>query len=100
MINITKYKNKETVEYELEVNNKNKIIFSAKVEIEKDKNTDDKVYDRIAKIKLLKMLLEDGTIEVFEELINLIPVYLPKANWTEEVKEEYLRTQKEFFANY
>lgn len=49
MINITKYKNKETVEYELEVNNKNKIIFSAKVEIEKDKNTDDKVYDRIAK---------------------------------------------------
>lgn len=44
--------------------------------------------------------MKDVTIEVFEELINLIPVYLPKANWTEEAKEEYLRTQKEFFANY
>lgn len=44
--------------------------------------------------------MKDETIEVFEELINLIPVYLPKANWTEEAKEEHLRTQKDFFANY
>ena len=44
--------------------------------------------------------MKDETIEVFEELINLIPVYLPKVKWTEKAKEEYLRTQKEFFANY
>lgn len=88
MINITKYyKDKSTVEYELEVIKENKIIFSTKVEFNKDKNTDDKVCDRLAKIKLLHILMEDGTIDIFEELSNLIPVYIPK--------EEYLRTLKE-----
>lgn len=54
----------------------------------KDKN-DDKVCDRLAKIKLLNILMEDGCIDIYEELSNLIPVYIPK--------EEYLRTQKENF---
>lgn len=96
MINITKYKNKEksTVEYKMKVNKENKIIFSAKIEINKNENTD-KMCDRLAKIKLLNMLLEDGCIEILEELSNLIPVYLPKVNFSEEAKEEYLRTQKE-----
>lgn len=89
MINITKNKNKESVEYELEVIKENKIIFSTKFEIENDKNTDDKICDRLAKLKLLNILMEDGCIEIFEELSNLIPVYLPK--------EEYLRTQKDNF---
>lgn len=91
MINITKYKNKEksTVEYKMKVNKENKIIFSAKFEIENDKNTDDKMCDRLAKIKLLNMLLEDGTIDIYEELSNLIPVYLPKANLTEEDENFY-----------
>lgn len=89
MINITKYKNKEksTVEYELEVTKENKIIFSTKFEI--DKNTDDKICDRIAKIKLLNILMEEGSIDIYEELSNLIPVYLPKVNWTEEAREEW-----------
>ena len=59
-----------------------------------DKNTN-KICDRLAKFKLMKILLEDGTIDIFEELSNLIPVYLPKVNFSEEAKEEYLRTQKE-----
>lgn len=97
MINITKYKNKEksTVEYELEVTNENKIIFSTKVEFDKDKNTDDKICDRIAKLKLLNTLMEDGTIDIYEELSNIIPVFEPKVNFSKEAKEEYLRTQKE-----
>ena len=96
MINITKYKNKEksTVEYTLELTNKNKIIFNAKVEINKNGNTD-KMCDRLAKIKLLNMLLEDGTIDIYEVLSNIIPVFEPKVNFSEEAKEEYLRTQKE-----
>lgn len=91
MINITKYKNKEksTVEYKLEITKENKLIFSTKFEIENDKNTDDKICDRIAKLKLLNILMEDGSIDIYEELSNLIPVYIPK--------EEYLRTQKENF---
>lgn len=97
MINITKYKNKEksTVEYELEVTKENKIIFSTKFEI--DKNTDDKICDRIAKIKLLNILMEEGSIDIYEELSKLIPVYQPKVNWTKEAREEYLRTQKDNF---
>lgn len=97
MINITKYKNKEenTVEYELEVSNENKIIFSTKVALDLAAGSTDKQRDRLAKLQLMKMILKDGTIEIFEELSNLIPVYLPKANWTEEAKEEYLRTQRE-----
>ena len=76
MINITKYKNKEksTVKYELEVTKENKIIFRTNFELGMDKNTD-KMCDRLAKLKLMKMLLEDGTIDIFEELSNLIPVY-------------------------
>lgn len=91
MINITKYKNKEksTVEYKLEITKENKLIFSTKFEIENDKNTDDKICDRIAKLKLLNILMEDGCIEIFEELSNLIPVYLPN--------DEYLQTQKDNF---
>ena len=97
MINITKYKNKEksTVEYELEVTKENKIIFSTNFELGMDKNTDDKICDRLAKIKLLNILMEEGNIDIYEELINLIPVYLPKVNFYEEAKEEYLLTQKE-----
>lgn len=96
MINITKYKNKEksTVEYKMKVNKENKIIFSAKIEINNNENTD-KMCDRLAKIKLLNMLLEDGTIDIYEELSNIIPVFEPKVNFSEEAKEEYLRTQKE-----
>ena len=99
MINITKYKNKEksTVEYKLEVYKENKIIFSTKFEIEKDKNTDDKILDRLAKLKLLNILMEDGTIDIYEELCNLIPVFEPKVNFYEEAKEYYLRTHKENF---
>lgn len=69
MINITKYKNKEksTVKYELEVTKKNKIIFSTKVELYKDKNTDDKICDRLAKLKLFNILMEEGIIDVFED---------------------------------
>lgn len=91
MIKITKYKNKEksTVEYELEVTKENKIILSTKVELCNYENTDDKMCDRLAKIKLLNILMEDGSIDIYEELSNLIPVYIPK--------EEYLRTQKENF---
>lgn len=96
MIYITKYKNKEksTVKYELEVTKENKIIFRTNFELCMDKNTN-KICDRLAKFKLMKILLEDGTIDIFEELSNLIPVYLPKVNFSEEAKEEYLRTQKE-----
>lgn len=88
MINITKYKNKEksTVEYKMKVNKENKIIFSAKFEIDKNENTD-KMCDRLAKIKLLNMLLEDGTIDIYEELSNIIPVFEPKVNFSEEAKE-------------
>lgn len=90
MINITKYKNKDenTVEYELEVSNENKIIFSTKVTLDLAANYTDKERDRIAKLYLMNMLLKDSTIEIFEELSNLIPVYISK--------EEYLRTQREF----
>lgn len=97
MINITKYKNKEksTVEYKLEITKENKLIFSTKFEIENDKNTDDKICDRIAKLKLLNILMEDGSINIYEELSNIIPVFEPKVNFSEEAKEEYLLTQKE-----
>lgn len=69
MINITKYyKDESTVEYELEVTKENKIIFSTKVEMNKDKNTDNKVCDRLAKIKLLHILMENGIIEIDENI--------------------------------
>lgn len=92
MINITKYKNKEksTVEYELEVTKENKIIFSTKFELGNYENTDDKMCDRLAKIKLLNILMEDGPIDIYEELSNLYTF----------LKKNICEHRKKTFTNY
>ena len=75
MITITK-NNKDTlaVEYKLEVFKDNNVIYNMSVDIGKHGITDEQ-RDKLAKLQLMKSLLHDGTIEIIEELSNLIPVY-------------------------
>ena len=75
MITITK-NNKDAlaVEYKLEVFKDNNVIYNMSVDIGKHGITDEQ-RDKLAKLQLMKSLLHDGTIEIIEELSNLIPVY-------------------------
>ena len=75
MITITKnIKDDFMVEYKLEVYKDNILIYHSSVDISKHGITDEQ-RDKVARLQLMKTLLHDGYVEIFEELGNLIPLY-------------------------
>lgn len=75
MICITKNtKDPFAVEYKLEVYTDNNLLYNKSVDISKHGITDE-LRDKAAKIKLMQYLLKDNTIEMIEELSDLIPIY-------------------------
>lgn len=75
MICITKNNKDEfSVEYKLEVYTDNRLLYNKSIDIDKHGITDEQ-RDRLAKLKLMQYLLRDNTVEMIEELSNLIPIY-------------------------
>lgn len=74
MITITKNTKSQDIEYKLEVIKDNNIIYDKTVSIGKQ-GIEDTQRDELAKLQLMRELLNDGYVEVIKELVDLIPVY-------------------------
>lgn len=75
MITISKNtKDPFAVEYKLEVYKDDNRIYRQCVDIGKH-GIEDEERDRLAKLQLTQTLLNNGPIEIIEELGNLIPMY-------------------------